>query len=67
LTGIKTVAGATRRASAGAVSHRPAWDAAVASLQRNLRGQLQLIRTLAADGVKSQLGESDTDLAAAGS
>jgi hypothetical protein len=39
----------------------------VASLQRNLRGQLQLIRTLAADGVKSQLGESDTDLAAAGS
>jgi hypothetical protein len=38
----------------------------VASLQRSLRGQLQLIRTLAADGVKSQLDKSDTDLAAAG-
>jgi hypothetical protein len=46
---------------------RPAWDAAVASFQRNLRGQLQLIRTLAADGVHNQSGNSDTDLAAAGS
>jgi hypothetical protein len=46
---------------------RSAWDAAVASFQRNLRGQPQLIRTLAADGVKSQPGNLDTDLAAAGS
>lgn len=45
----------------------PAWDAAVAAFQRNLRGHLQLIRTSAETRVEHQQGDLNAGLAATGS
>ena len=44
----------------------PAWDAAVAAFQRNLRSHLQLIRASAADDDRCQLGDKGTGLVASG-
>ena len=45
----------------------PAWEAAVASFQRSLRGQLQLIRIAADARSERQCGDSGSGLAATGS
>jgi len=45
----------------------PAWDAAVGSFQRSLRGHLQLIRIAADARTDSQLDDSSSGLAASGS
>jgi hypothetical protein len=45
----------------------PAWDAAVASFQRSLRGHLQLIRTSAEACLEHQQGDPNAGLAATGS
>jgi len=45
----------------------PAWDAAVAAFQRNLRGHLQLIRFAADAGGERQLSDPNAGLAATGS
>jgi len=45
----------------------PAWDAAVASFQRSLRGHLQLIRMAADDRTERQIGDPSSGLAATGS
>ena len=42
----------------------PAWDAAVAAFQRNLRGDLQLIRIAADVRAERQLGDSNSGLTA---
>lgn len=45
----------------------PAWDAAVASFQRSVRGHLQLTRIAADARSERELGESSSGLAASGS
>jgi hypothetical protein len=45
----------------------PAWDAAVASFQRSLRGHLQLIRASAETQAEHQQGDLQAGLAATGS
>lgn len=44
----------------------PAWDAAVAAFQRNLRGPLHLIRASAADDARCQLGDKSAGFVASG-
>lgn len=46
---------------------KPAWEAAVASFQRSLRGHLQLIRIAADARTERQLGDSSSGLPATGS
>jgi len=45
----------------------PAWDAAVVSFQRSLRGHLQFIRIAEDARSECQLGESSSGLAGTGS
>ena len=45
----------------------PAWDAAVASFQRSLRGHLQLIRIAADARNEGQVGDPNSGLATTGS
>jgi len=45
---------------------KPAWDAAVAAFQRNLRSHLQVIRASAADDARCLLGDQSTGLFSSG-
>jgi len=44
----------------------PAWEAAVASFQRNLRGRLQLIRIAADTHTECQVSDPNSGLAGTG-